>query len=65
MNGNHKEEHMAPSLSLAILVDNNTLTDHYFSGEPGLSFLITTQGKKILFDTGYWRSLPEKCTGDG
>jgi len=44
---------MAPQLSLTILVDNNTLIDHYFSGEPGLSFLITTQGKKILFDTGY------------
>ena len=44
---------MAPQLSLTVLVDNNTITDHYFSGEPGLSFLITTQGKKILFDTGY------------
>jgi 7,8-dihydropterin-6-yl-methyl-4-(beta-D-ribofuranosyl)aminobenzene 5'-phosphate synthase len=53
MNGNHEEEYMAPLLSLTVLVDNNTLTDHYFSGEPGLSFLITTQGKKILFDTGY------------
>ncbi len=44
---------MAPQLSLTVLVDNNTLIDHYFSGEPGLSFLITTQGRKILFDTGY------------
>ena len=44
---------MTPQLSLTVLVDNNTITDHYFSGEPGLSFLITTQGKKILFDTGY------------
>lgn len=44
---------MAPLLSLTVLVDNNTIIDHYFSGEPGLSFLITTQGKKILFDTGY------------
>ncbi|MEI7434946.1 MAG: MBL fold metallo-hydrolase [Methanomicrobiales archaeon] len=44
---------MATQLSLTVLVDNNTLIDHYFSGEPGLSFLIRTQGKKILFDTGY------------
>ncbi len=44
---------MAPQLSLTVLVDNNTIIDHYFSGEPGLSFLITIQGKKILFDTGY------------
>ena len=44
---------MTPEMSLTVLADNNTITDHYFSGEPGLSFLITTQGKKILFDTGY------------
>ncbi len=44
---------MAPRLSLTVLVDNNTMIDHYFSGEPGLSFLIKTQGKKILFDCGY------------
>jgi 7,8-dihydropterin-6-yl-methyl-4-(beta-D-ribofuranosyl)aminobenzene 5'-phosphate synthase len=42
-----------PQLSLTILVDNTTLTDRYFGGEPGLSFLIETEGKKILFDTGY------------
>jgi 7,8-dihydropterin-6-yl-methyl-4-(beta-D-ribofuranosyl)aminobenzene 5'-phosphate synthase len=35
------------------LADNTTLIDRYFSGEPGLSFLIRTGGKKILFDTGY------------
>jgi 7,8-dihydropterin-6-yl-methyl-4-(beta-D-ribofuranosyl)aminobenzene 5'-phosphate synthase len=44
---------MTPHLSLSVLVDNNTLTDRYFSGEPGLSFFIETGGKKILFDTGY------------
>ena len=44
---------MAPVLSLKVLVDNCTITDRYFSGEPGLSFLIETEGKKILFDTGY------------
>ena len=35
------------------LVDNTTFTDRYFTGEPGLSFLLETAGKKILFDTGY------------
>lgn len=44
---------MASRLSLTVLVDNNTLTDRYFTGEPGLSFHIETAGKKILFDTGY------------
>jgi 7,8-dihydropterin-6-yl-methyl-4-(beta-D-ribofuranosyl)aminobenzene 5'-phosphate synthase len=44
---------MKPRLSLTVLVDNNTLTDRYFSGEPGLSFMLETAGKKILFDTGY------------
>jgi 7,8-dihydropterin-6-yl-methyl-4-(beta-D-ribofuranosyl)aminobenzene 5'-phosphate synthase len=42
-----------PQLSLTVLVENTTLTDRYFIGEPGLSFLIETEGKKILFDTGY------------
>jgi 7,8-dihydropterin-6-yl-methyl-4-(beta-D-ribofuranosyl)aminobenzene 5'-phosphate synthase len=44
---------MSPHLSLTVLVDNNTLADRYFIGEPGLSFLLETDGKKILFDTGY------------
>jgi 7,8-dihydropterin-6-yl-methyl-4-(beta-D-ribofuranosyl)aminobenzene 5'-phosphate synthase len=44
---------MKPQLSLTVLVDNTTLTDHYFIGEPGLSFILKTKGKKILFDTGY------------
>ena len=44
---------MIPHLSITILVDNTTITDRYFSGEPGLSFLIETEGKKILFDTGF------------
>ncbi len=44
---------MTPQLSLTVLVDNTTLTDRYFAGEPGLSFLLETAGKKILFDTGY------------
>ena len=44
---------MTSRMSLTVLVDNNTLTDRYFTGEPGLSFLLETAGKKILFDTGY------------
>jgi 7,8-dihydropterin-6-yl-methyl-4-(beta-D-ribofuranosyl)aminobenzene 5'-phosphate synthase len=44
---------MKPRLFLTVLVDNTTLTDHYFLGEPGLSFSLETKEKKILFDTGY------------
>jgi len=42
-------------LKLTVLVDNNTLTqiDADFRGEPGLSFYIECDNKKILFDTGY------------
>jgi 7,8-dihydropterin-6-yl-methyl-4-(beta-D-ribofuranosyl)aminobenzene 5'-phosphate synthase len=43
---------MTLRLSLTVLVDNTTLTDHDLSGEPGLSFFIETAEKKILFDTG-------------
>ncbi len=34
-------------------MDNNTLIDRYFYGEPGLSIFIEENGQKILFDTGY------------
>ena len=42
-------------VKLTVLVDNNTLTqiDADFRGEPGLSFYIECDNKKILFDTGY------------
>lgn len=40
-------------LKLTVLVDNNTLIDRYLTAEPGLSFWIETDGRKILFDTGY------------
>jgi 7,8-dihydropterin-6-yl-methyl-4-(beta-D-ribofuranosyl)aminobenzene 5'-phosphate synthase len=43
---------MASGLSLAVLVDNTTLGDHDYYGEAGLSFLLETAGKKVLFDTG-------------
>ena len=40
-------------MKITVLVDNNTFIDNYYFGEPGLSFLIEDDGKKILFDTGY------------
>ncbi len=43
---------MHEQLSLTVLVDNTTITDHDFCGEAGLSFFIETAEKKILFDTG-------------
>jgi 7,8-dihydropterin-6-yl-methyl-4-(beta-D-ribofuranosyl)aminobenzene 5'-phosphate synthase len=43
---------MNTRLSLTVLVDNSTVTDHDFCGEAGLSFLLETAGKKCLFDTG-------------
>jgi len=43
---------MTPRLSLTVLVDNTAPTDSDLRGEEGLSFLLETGGKKILFDTG-------------
>lgn len=40
-------------MKLTILIDNNTFIDRYFKAEPGLSFFIEENNKKILFDTGY------------
>jgi 7,8-dihydropterin-6-yl-methyl-4-(beta-D-ribofuranosyl)aminobenzene 5'-phosphate synthase len=40
-------------MKLSILVDNNTIIDHYFYGEPAVSYLIEDNGTKVLFDTGY------------
>jgi len=40
-------------MRLTVLVDNNTLIDRYFYGEPGVSYFIEDEGKKILFDVGY------------
>lgn len=34
-------------------MDNNTLIDRYFLGEPGASYFIQDEGCKILFDVGY------------
>jgi len=40
-------------LKIKVLVENNTYIDHYYLGEPALSYFIETDQKKILFDTGY------------
>ena len=40
-------------MKLKVLVENNTLIDRYFKGEPGVSYYLEAEGKKILFDTGY------------
>lgn len=40
-------------MKLSVLVDNNTIIDRYFWGEPGISFFIEAEGKRILFDVGY------------
>lgn len=40
-------------MKLKVLADNNTIIDRYYLGEPGLSFLLETDGGKILFDMGY------------
>ncbi len=40
-------------MKLTVLVDNNTLIDRYFLGEPGVSFYIEDGGTKLLLDAGY------------
>ena len=40
-------------MKLTVLIDNNTLIDRYFLGEPGVSYLIEDEGTKVLFDVGY------------
>lgn len=40
-------------MKLTVLIDNNTLIDRYFLGEPGVSYLIEDEGRKVLFDVGY------------
>jgi 7,8-dihydropterin-6-yl-methyl-4-(beta-D-ribofuranosyl)aminobenzene 5'-phosphate synthase len=44
---------MGAGMKLTVLIDNNTLIDRYFLGEPGVSYLIEDEGKKTLFDVGY------------
>lgn len=40
-------------MRLTVLVDNNTLIDKNYFGEPGLSYYIEDEEYKILFDVGY------------
>jgi 7,8-dihydropterin-6-yl-methyl-4-(beta-D-ribofuranosyl)aminobenzene 5'-phosphate synthase len=40
-------------MRLTVLVDNNTLIDRYFCGEPGVSYFIEDAGVRVLFDVGY------------
>ena len=40
-------------MKLTVLVDNNTVIDRYFLGEPGVSYFIECDDGKYLFDTGY------------
>jgi 7,8-dihydropterin-6-yl-methyl-4-(beta-D-ribofuranosyl)aminobenzene 5'-phosphate synthase len=40
-------------MRLTVLLDNNTLIDRYFLGEPGVSYYLEVDGKKVLFDVGY------------
>lgn len=44
---------MKDAFRISILVDNNTLIDQYYIGEPGFSAFVEADGKKFLFDTGY------------
>ena len=40
-------------MKLTVLIDNNTIIDRYFLGEPGVSYYIEDENVKILFDVGY------------
>ncbi len=40
-------------MKLRVLVDNNTIIDEYYLGEPGVSYYIEDGSDIILFDTGY------------
>lgn len=40
-------------MKLTVLIDNNTFIDHYFYGEPGVSYFIQDGDTNILFDVGY------------
>lgn len=50
---------------LKVLVENNTLIDQYYLGEPGISFYIEDEDNKILFDTGYSNALIKNAKAMG
>lgn len=41
------------NMKITILVDNNTQIDNYYLSEPGVSYYIETENRKILFDVGF------------
>ena len=41
------------TMQIKVLVDNNTIIDRYYVGEPAISYLISDEKTKILFDLGY------------
>lgn len=47
---------------LKVLIDNNTLIDSYYYGEPALCFYIETDNEKTLFDTGYSKSFTKNAS---
>lgn len=40
-------------MKLKVLVDNNTYIDHYYFGEPAVSYYIEDENIKLLMDVGY------------
>jgi Metal-dependent hydrolases of the beta-lactamase superfamily II len=40
-------------MKLTVLVDNNTIIDKYYCGEPAVSYFIECEGQRFLFDAGY------------
>lgn len=40
-------------MRLTVLMDNNTIIDKYYLGEPAVSYYIEDEGVKIIFDVGY------------
>lgn len=48
-------------MKLTVVMDNQTLIDQYYCGEPGLSFYIEEEGLKILFDVGYSHLFIRNC----
>ncbi len=40
-------------MRLTVLVDNNTIIDQYYYGEPAVSYYIEDGNNRILFDVGY------------
>lgn len=40
-------------MELVVLVDNNTLNDEYYLGEPAVCYYLVDKDNRLLFDTGY------------